>query len=70
MRRKLISSGSTFEAQIGYSRAVVQGARRIPVLTTLCGSLTCCPTPRSSRLDAAGGAAYALSGFNNNEEKP
>ncbi len=25
MARKLISSGSTFEAQIGYSRAVVQG---------------------------------------------
>jgi enamine deaminase RidA (YjgF/YER057c/UK114 family) len=25
MNRKLISSGSTFEAQIGYSRAVVQG---------------------------------------------
>lgn len=25
MTRKLISSGSTFEAQIGYSRAVVQG---------------------------------------------
>ncbi len=25
MKRKLISSGSTFEAQIGYSRAVVQG---------------------------------------------
>jgi enamine deaminase RidA (YjgF/YER057c/UK114 family) len=25
MQRKLISSGSTFEAEIGYSRAVVQG---------------------------------------------
>jgi enamine deaminase RidA (YjgF/YER057c/UK114 family) len=25
MKRKLISSGSTFETQIGYSRAVVQG---------------------------------------------
>ena len=25
MRRKLISSGSTFEAEIGYSRAVAQG---------------------------------------------
>ena len=25
MKRKLISSGSTFEAEIGYSRAVVQG---------------------------------------------
>ncbi|MEC3907769.1 RidA family protein [Tamlana sp. 2201CG12-4] len=25
MKRRLISSGSTFEAQIGYSRAVVQG---------------------------------------------
>ncbi len=25
MNRKLISSGSTFEAEIGYSRAVVQG---------------------------------------------
>lgn len=25
MKRSLISSGSTFEAEIGYSRAVVQG---------------------------------------------
>jgi len=25
MKRKLISSGSTFEESIGYSRAVVQG---------------------------------------------
>jgi enamine deaminase RidA (YjgF/YER057c/UK114 family) len=25
MKRKLISSGSTFEEKIGYSRAVVQG---------------------------------------------
>jgi enamine deaminase RidA (YjgF/YER057c/UK114 family) len=60
MKRSLISSGSTFEAEIGYSRAVVQGDWIFVSGTTGFDYSTICLNPQLSKTAGSMGATTIL----------